>query len=78
MHDFKVISVTVRSKLTDPGVNDVENELPYCKIINAFLPKSIRALSWSPVSEDFSARFDCISRTYKYWFPKGDLDVEVI
>ncbi|KAJ8264560.1 hypothetical protein GJAV_G00150700 [Gymnothorax javanicus] len=26
----------------------------------------------------FSARFDCQSRTYRYYFPRGDLDVELM
>lgn len=46
-------------------------------MLNRILPKDIRIVAWSPVKEDFSARFDCGSRTYKYWFPRGDLDVDV-
>lgn len=63
--------MTVRSS------GDDNNELPYCKMINRLLPKEIRIVAWSPVAEDFSARFDCRSRTYKYWFPRGELDVDV-
>ncbi|XP_050531593.1 tRNA pseudouridine(38/39) synthase isoform X2 [Daktulosphaira vitifoliae] len=68
----QVISLTVRSNGND------YNELNYCKILNRLLPKNIRVIAWSPVPEDFSARFDCISRTYKYWFPRGNLDVDLM
>lgn len=46
-------------------------------MLNSLLPKDIRIIAWSPVKEGFSARFDCNSRTYKYWFPRGGLDVDV-
>lgn len=66
-----MISLTVRSS------GDPNNELPYCKMLNRLLPKTIRIIAWSPVIEGFSARFNCGSRTYKYWFPRGDLDIDV-
>lgn len=45
--------------------------------MNANLPPHIQILAWAPCPRpDFSARFDCISRTYKYYFPQGDLDLE--
>lgn len=68
---MQVISLTVRSNGKD------NNELPYCKMLNRILPKDIRIVAWSPVNDDFSARFNCGSRTYKYWFPRGDLDIDV-
>ena len=70
-----MISLTVRSRLSDE-TSEAE-ELPYCKILNGLLPSDIRVLAWSPVTNDFSARFSCRRRTYKYWFPQGDLNVEV-
>ncbi|XP_051926812.1 tRNA pseudouridine(38/39) synthase isoform X2 [Hippocampus zosterae] len=51
------------------------SELPYVKMLNRVLPQDIRILDWSPVAEGFSARFDCQSRTYRYYFPRGSLDV---
>lgn len=66
-----MISLTVRSSGND------NKELEYCKMLNCILPKEIRIVAWSPVKDDFSARFDCGARTYKYWFPRGDLDVNV-
>lgn len=50
-------------------------ELPYVKMLNRVLPSDIVALAWAPVHEGFSARFDCQSRTYRYYFPRGALDV---
>lgn len=66
-----MISITVRSN------GDENEELSYCKMLNCLLPKDIRIIAWSPVKDDFSARFDCEFRTYKYWFPRGDLDIDV-
>ncbi|TKS89689.1 tRNA pseudouridine(38/39) synthase [Collichthys lucidus] len=51
------------------------SELPYVKMLNRVLPQDIRILDWAPVADGFSARFDCQSRTYRYYFPRGSLDV---
>ncbi|XP_041829979.1 tRNA pseudouridine(38/39) synthase [Melanotaenia boesemani] len=51
------------------------SELPYLKMLNRVLPQDIRILDWAPVAEGFSARFDCQWRTYRYYFPRGSLDV---
>ncbi|XP_017291301.1 tRNA pseudouridine(38/39) synthase [Kryptolebias marmoratus] len=51
------------------------SELPYVKMLNRVLPQDIRILDWAPVAQGFSARFDCQSRTYRYYFPRGSLDV---
>lgn len=76
----QVISIDVRSKvnfkdqLTQSGVS---SEINYCSLLNRVLPKQIRAISWQPlITQKFSARFDCIGRTYKYFFPRGDLNIE--
>ena len=51
-----------------------KREIDYCKLLNANLPNDIQVLAWAPCSNtDFSARFDCVARTYKYFFPRGDL-----
>ncbi|CAJ1080339.1 tRNA pseudouridine(38/39) synthase [Xyrichtys novacula] len=54
------------------------SELPYVKMLNRVLPQDIRILDWAPVAEGFSARFDCQSRTYRYYFPRGCLDVALM
>ncbi|KAG5636996.1 hypothetical protein H0H81_006140 [Sphagnurus paluster] len=40
----------------------------YLAILNRLLPPTIRVLAWSPVSTQFSARFSCTYRHYKYFF----------
>lgn len=75
----QVISIDIRSKvkpedqLTRAGV---EEEINYCSLLNKVLPREIRAISWQPLmTTKFSARFDCIGRTYKYFFPRGELNI---
>ena len=46
-------------------------------MLNSTLPEDIRVLSWAPVGPDFSARFNCLHRTYKYFFPRGNMDIDV-
>ncbi|KAG8215228.1 pseudouridine synthase [Butyriboletus roseoflavus] len=53
-------------------------ELHYVSILNRVLPPTIRVLAWSPVSPDFSARFNCKHRHYKYFFTAHDLDVALM
>ncbi|CAG9766637.1 unnamed protein product [Ceutorhynchus assimilis] len=67
----QVISINVRS------VSDnADNEIDYCKVLNRVLPNNIQCVAWAAVEEDFSARFDCTCRTYKYYFPKGKLNIQ--
>ncbi|KAL7457558.1 hypothetical protein ACHAWC_009994 [Mediolabrus comicus] len=56
----------------------VINEYDYCKILNNVLPSSIRMLGWCPVSAEFSARFSCSRRTYRYFFPRRNLDLSLM
>lgn len=47
----------------------VNDELPYVQILNRILPEDIRVLAWCPtVPTDFSARFSCRERRYRYFF----------
>lgn len=84
----QVISIDLRTNLTEGiGVFAQEGyqpnasaaarttELDYVKILNGVLPPEIRVLAWAPVDQEFSARFDCRQRTYRYFFPRGSLDV---
>ena len=64
---------------TDPETGEVLMELPYISILNRQLPHDIRILGWSDVDLNvFDARFSCTSRKYKYYFPKGNLNVEAM
>ena len=44
------------------------HELRYVHMLNSVLPTSIRILAWSPVADEFDARFSCTHRHYKYFF----------
>ncbi|CAH1391088.1 unnamed protein product [Nezara viridula] len=68
----QVISITVRAS------DEEKNPLDYCKMLNRLLPDDIKVICWQPVAEEFSARFNCNNRTYRYFFPKGDLDIEAM
>ena len=47
----------------------VRDELPYIQLINRVLPPDIRVLAWCPdLPSDFSARFNCRERRYRYFF----------
>lgn len=72
----QVISIDLRSNLKDSGGKEVK-ELDYCKLLNSVLPNNIQCLAWSSVDDDFSARFNCKSRTYRYYFPRGKLNIQV-
>lgn len=55
-------------------------DIRYIQVLNQILPPSIRMLAWCPVKPDFSARFNCRSRHYKYFFeslppPAAPLDI---
>lgn len=74
----QVISLDIRSRLEPENQDNLSEELPYCKILNRLLPTNIRCIAWYPVSFNFSARFDCKYRKYKYFFPKGNLDIDAM
>ncbi|KAI1943031.1 pseudouridine synthase deg1 [Ophidiomyces ophidiicola] len=49
--------------------DDIADELPYIQILNGVLPEDIRVLAWCPnPPSDFSARFSCRERRYRYFF----------
>ncbi|TDG41590.1 hypothetical protein AWZ03_011984 [Drosophila navojoa] len=76
----QVISINLRSKHspdTQMEPESLSTEIDYCSLLNRVLPKNIQCVSWMPLrNPEYSARFDCISRTYRYYFPKGDLDID--
>lgn len=47
----------------------IDDEIPYPQVLNRLLPPDIRVLAWcaSPPT-DFSARFSCKERRYRYFF----------
>ncbi|KAI8137090.1 pseudouridine synthase, partial [Fennellomyces sp. T-0311] len=70
---------------TDAGVSGLgqvvalnvrQGSLPYIAMVNSQLPPDIRITAWASVPDNFDARFDCQSRTYHYYFPTQDMDME--
>lgn len=66
---------TLTLGLTDPDYEEalnfdpVADEIPYCSLLNRLLPPDIRILAWCPAPpQDFSARFSCRERQYRYFF----------
>jgi len=49
--------------------DNLKDELPYVQILNRVLPPDIRIYAWCPnPPPNFSARFSCKERRYKYFF----------
>ncbi|OXU24382.1 hypothetical protein TSAR_014354 [Trichomalopsis sarcophagae] len=74
----QVISLDIRSRLEPAKQDNFSDELHYCKMLNRLLPKNIRCFSWSPAHPEMSARFNCKFRSYKYFFPRGNLNIEAM
>jgi len=86
----QVISIDVRTNLLDGvgvfapegyverenGAAAAKEELEYCTVLNRNLPDDIKVIAWSPCPNlEFSARFDCKQRTYRYFFPRANMDL---
>jgi tRNA pseudouridine38/39 synthase len=53
----------------DFSFDPIADEIPYPTMLNRLLPPDIRILAWCPEPPpDFSARFSCRERQYKYFF----------
>ncbi|NXK89741.1 PUS3 synthase, partial [Formicarius rufipectus] len=80
----QVISLDLRSSLPEGQQQNghvgegQQEELRYTHILNRVLPPDIRVLAWAPVGPEFSARFSCQCRTYRYFFPCAQLDVALM
>ncbi|KAF5383232.1 hypothetical protein D9615_004916 [Tricholomella constricta] len=64
-----------------PPIHKAKYEHDYLAILNRLLPPTLRIIAWSPISDNFSARFSCSWRHYKYLFssdtaPGPILDIE--
>eukprot|EP00668_Euglena_longa_P034653 GGOE01044484.1.p1 GENE.GGOE01044484.1~~GGOE01044484.1.p1 ORF type:complete len:474 (-),score=111.94 GGOE01044484.1:214-1635(-) len=80
----QVVALRVRSAIQsakeEPGLilakpKSQQGELDYVRMLNGVLPPDIRVLAWAPVAANFSARFSCVGRIYKYFFLRRDLDI---
>lgn len=53
----------------DDTLLPVDQEIQYCRVLNRILPPDIKVYAWSPrPPPDFSARFSCRERQYRYFF----------
>lgn len=74
----QVLCLKLRSAaLAGQPLPPADQELDYLTLINRALPETIRVLGWCDVpAPDFSARFSCSSREYKYFIVQdGSLDL---
>lgn len=54
----------------------IQNEIHYCDSLNRVLPLDIRCVAWQPLyNREFSSRFDCRERVYRYFFPRSNLNI---
>ncbi|KAH9691999.1 PseudoU synth 1 domain-containing protein [Citrus sinensis] len=85
----QVIAIYLRSNIKECNTNNasmgetvqeeqIEDEIDYVRVLNRVLPKDIRVMGWSPAPTDFSARFSCISRKYKYFFWRENLNLSAM
>jgi tRNA pseudouridine38/39 synthase len=66
-----VQGMAAESKSIEPTkpFDELKDELSYIQILNRVLPPDIRIYAWCPnPPPDFSARFSCKERRYKYFF----------
>lgn len=64
--------------VTEEQDADGRKEYDFPLLLNATLPPDIRVLGWAPVPLDFSARFSCRYRTYRYLFFADDLNLSLM
>eukprot|EP01055_Gregarina_sp_Pseudo9_P003140 Gregarina_sp_Pseudo_9__3139@NODE_332_length_3137_cov_74_877986_g312_i0_p2_GENE_NODE_332_length_3137_cov_74_877986_g312_i0NODE_332_length_3137_cov_74_877986_g312_i0_p2_ORF_typecomplete_len362_score68_56PseudoU_synth_1/PF01416_20/0_029PseudoU_synth_1/PF01416_20/2_7e24DUF2344/PF10105_9/0_035_NODE_332_length_3137_cov_74_877986_g312_i02521337 len=70
------VSLQMRLK---PKRSHPEDHYDYRAMLNAILPRSIKVLQVQRVPSWFDARFHCLYRAYKYFFPvTSDLDVALM
>ena len=76
LHDFGGMEdSSPHLRLEDPDFQEslsfdpIKDEIPYIQVLNRLLPPDIRILAWCPAPPlDFSARFSCRERRYRYFF----------
>ncbi|MCJ1391287.1 hypothetical protein MMC18_004150 [Xylographa bjoerkii] len=68
--DFTMSLELDDATLDEPlSFHPIRDEVPYAQVLNRLLPSDIRILAWCPAPPvDFSARFSCRERRYRYFF----------
>ncbi|KAK1965254.1 tRNA pseudouridine synthase A [Colletotrichum sublineola] len=58
-----------KKKKLEKEWDHINDEIQYVKVLNRLLPDDIRIIAWCPSPPpDFSARFSCEERQYRYFF----------
>ena len=70
-------STSTSNSSTSPLLSHT-NEMDYAAMLNRVLPEDIRCIAWCPVPDHFSARFSCSYRTYRYYFAKRQLNLDLM
>ena len=71
-----VLTDIVEKDSSNSTISKVHKEMDYCNLLNKALPVNIRVLGWTEVTQEFSARFSAKSRTYRYFFVQGNLNID--
>ncbi|CAK4697751.1 hypothetical protein LEN26_014406 [Aphanomyces euteiches] len=67
-----------RVQLADGTIKTL-TELDYAVCLNSALPQDIRMYAWAPApSPEWSARFNCQSRTYRYFFHRRHMNLQAM
>ncbi|KAK1998347.1 pseudouridine synthase [Colletotrichum falcatum] len=67
--DEKKKQKQTQKKKPEKEWDDINDEIQYVKVLNRLLPDDIRITAWCPYPPpDFSARFSCEERQYRYFF----------
>jgi len=77
----QVVSLKVRSlkpKTTETPDNSSIDLQAYIHKLNSLLPPEIKVYAAAAVPENFSARFSCTERQYKYFFMQENLNLEMM
>ncbi|KAH7405469.1 hypothetical protein KP509_15G071600 [Ceratopteris richardii] len=74
------IAAAISSRAEELHFSRIKNdgEIDYVGVLNRALPLDIRVLGWCYVPPNFSARFNCLSREYNYFFVNNGLDIEAM
>ena len=67
--DVDTTEEPVETQHEKPAWDSIQDELPYIQLLNRVLPPDIKILAWcANPPPDFSARFSCKERRYRYFF----------
>ncbi|XP_071519766.1 uncharacterized protein [Panulirus ornatus] len=78
---FERNGVTIKEEQIDEDVDNedfAEYEIKYTELVNEVLPSDIRVVAWCPIKTGYSAKFDRPICTYRYFFPRGSLNIKMM